>query len=89
MGQQGTGLHGGKTAHGSQYFSFENGRFYNGLLVVAFELEETVTNGGGLCCVIAPPNTLFLEEECAYTLLTLLVFGAFILFRCRPVTKRI
>eukprot|EP01046_Picozoa_sp_COSAG06_P013310 COSAG06_NODE_802_length_12194_cov_5.561637_15_plen_84_part_00 len=53
MGQPGTSLHGGRTAHGSQFFDFQNGRFFNGLLVVAFELEETVTNGGGLCCVLA------------------------------------
>lgn len=56
MGQPGSSLHGGRTAHGSQFFDFHNGRFYNGLLVVAFELEETVTNGGGLCCVTVPPN---------------------------------
>ena len=56
MGQQGSSLHGGRTAHGSQFFDFHNGRFHNGLLVVAFELEETVTNGGGLCCVTAPLN---------------------------------
>eukprot|EP01043_Picozoa_sp_COSAG02_P076174 COSAG02_NODE_16052_length_1116_cov_1.721022_1_plen_229_part_00 len=55
-GQPGTSLHGGRTAHGSQFFDFQGGRFYNGLLVVAFELEETMTNGGGLCCVITPSN---------------------------------
>ena len=50
-GDGGTSLHGGRegSSH-TQNFEFRNGRFHNGLVVVAFELEETVSNGGGLCC---------------------------------------
>lgn len=47
---------GGRTAHGSQFFDVHDGRFHNGLLVVAFELAETETNGGGLCCVPCAPS---------------------------------
>lgn len=32
---------------GSQFFRFQDGRFYNGLLVVAYELRDTTPNGGG------------------------------------------
>lgn len=51
-GFPGMDLHGGwKTAGGSQYFRYHDGSFYNGLIVVAFELFDTSANGGGFCCI--------------------------------------
>lgn len=48
----GMDLHGGWTAAGgSQFFRYHNGEFYNGLIVVAFELFDTTSNGGGFCCI--------------------------------------
>ena len=45
-------LHGGwKTAGGSQFFRYHDGRFFNGLVAVAFELHDTNVNGGGFCCI--------------------------------------
>ena len=45
-------LHGGwKTAGGSQFFRYHDGRFFNGLVAVAFELHDTHVNGGGFCCI--------------------------------------
>ena len=50
-GQAGTGIHGGPKSRGagSQLFEFRDGRFYNGLLVVAFELVSPPAT----CCVVA------------------------------------
>ena len=43
-----SGNHGGG---GSQFFRYQDGHFFNGLTVVAFELQDTHCNGGGFCCV--------------------------------------
>ena len=52
MGYPGMDLHGGwNTTGGSQYFRYHDGQFYNGLVVVAFELFDTHDNGGGFCCI--------------------------------------
>ena len=55
---QGSSLHGGGLGNsgnygggGSQFFRYQDGRFFNGLFVVAFELQDTHCNGGGFCCV--------------------------------------
>lgn len=51
-GFPGMDLHGGWTAAGgSQFFRYHDGEFYNGLIVVAFELFDTAENGGGFCCI--------------------------------------
>jgi ectoine hydroxylase-related dioxygenase (phytanoyl-CoA dioxygenase family) len=51
-GFAGMDFHGGWTgAGGSQYFRYHDGEFYNGLIVVAFELFDTGANGGGFCCI--------------------------------------
>ena len=51
-GFAGMDFHGGWTnAGGSQYFRYHDGKFYNGLIVVAFELFDTGENGGGFCCI--------------------------------------
>lgn len=51
-GFAGMDLHGGWTATGgSQYCRYHDGEFYNGLIVVAFELFDTTENGGGFCCI--------------------------------------
>lgn len=51
-GFAGMDLHGGwTTAGGSQFFRYHDGQFYNGLVVVAFELFDTSENGGGFCCI--------------------------------------
>ena len=45
-------LHGGwKATGGSQFFRYHDGRFYNGLVAVAFELFDTHPNDGGFCCI--------------------------------------
>ena len=36
---------------GSQFFRYHDGHFYNGLVVVAFELYDTQENGGAFCCI--------------------------------------
>ena len=36
---------------GSQFFRYHDGRFFNGLVVVAFELFDTTPNAGGFCCI--------------------------------------
>jgi hypothetical protein len=49
-GHKAEGLHGGtfsSHAGGSQFFRYHDGHFYNGLLVVAYELQDTVANDGG------------------------------------------
>lgn len=55
---QGHNLHGGGGGSsgnhgtgGSQFFHYQDGRFHNGLTVVAYELQDTHCNGGGFCCV--------------------------------------
>ena len=51
-GFKGMHLHGGwLTAGGSQFFRYHDGAFFNGLVVVAFELFDTHANGGGFCCI--------------------------------------
>lgn len=51
-GFAGMNLHGGwVNAGGSQFFRYHDGKFYNGLIVVAFELFDTSNNGGGFCCI--------------------------------------
>jgi hypothetical protein len=51
----GTQLHnsgdGSSHAGGSQFSRYQDGRFFNGLLVVAFELKDTTPNGGGFGCI--------------------------------------
>jgi len=47
-GQGASGNHGGG---GSQFFHYQDGHFFNGLTVVAYELRDTHSNGGGFCCV--------------------------------------
>jgi len=45
-------LHGGwRATGGSQFFRYHDGEFFNGLVVVAFELFDTHANGGGFCCI--------------------------------------
>ncbi|XOV90604.1 MAG: phytanoyl-CoA dioxygenase family protein [Pseudomonadota bacterium] len=51
-GFKGMPLHGGwRGTGGSQFFRYHDGRFYNGLVVVAYELFDTSPNGGGFCCI--------------------------------------
>ena len=56
----GSSLHGGGLGNsgnhgggGSQFFRYQDGAFFNGLTVIAFELQDTHCNGGGFCCVSA------------------------------------
>ena len=45
-------LHGGwKGTGGSQFSSYHDGQFYNGLISVTFELYDTHPNGGGFGCI--------------------------------------
>ncbi|MCE2459765.1 MAG: phytanoyl-CoA dioxygenase family protein [Pseudomonadales bacterium] len=45
-------LHGGwQSTGGCQYFGYHDGRFYNGLVSVSFELYDTRANGGGFGCI--------------------------------------
>ena len=51
-GSQGSSLHGGwKGTGGSQFFSYHDGHFYNGLVTATFELYDTHPNNGGFCCI--------------------------------------
>ena len=51
-GYPGAVLHGGwKDTGGSQFFRYHDGRFFNGLVVVAYELFDTHPNNGGFCCI--------------------------------------
>ncbi len=51
-GFPGADLHGGwKWSGGSQYSRYHDGRFYNGLVAVTFELYDTHPNDGGFCCI--------------------------------------
>ncbi|MXW54973.1 MAG: phytanoyl-CoA dioxygenase family protein [Gammaproteobacteria bacterium] len=51
-GFPGAHLHGGwKWTGGSQYFSYHDSRFFNGLVSVSFELYDTHPNDGGFCCI--------------------------------------
>jgi hypothetical protein len=83
-GQAGTGIHGGPKARagGSQFFDFKDGRFYNGLLVVAFELEETASNGGGLCCVPASKKKTHTRDPDCGTVPALFVLWSTYLLLC-------
>jgi hypothetical protein len=48
-GFKGGMLHGGRSVNGT--FEYHDGRFYNGLLTVSFELYDTHPNDGGFCCI--------------------------------------
>jgi len=51
-GFKGGVLHGGgRGTGGSQFFQYHDGRFYNGLVSVSFELHDTHANGGGFACI--------------------------------------
>ena len=51
-GFKGGMLHGGSlNTGGSQFFGYHDGRFYNGLVSVSFELYDTRANGGGFGCI--------------------------------------
>ena len=45
-------LHGGWISTGGcQFFQYHDGKFYNGLISVTFELYDTHANGGGFACI--------------------------------------
>jgi ectoine hydroxylase-related dioxygenase (phytanoyl-CoA dioxygenase family) len=45
-------LHGGNTPYDPpEYYHFRNGRMYNGLVVVAWNLTDTGPGLGGFCCI--------------------------------------
>jgi hypothetical protein len=48
-GFKGGVLHGGRSVNGT--FEYHDGRFYNGLLTVSFELYDTHPNDGGFACI--------------------------------------
>ena len=51
-GFPGSFLHGGwKGTGGSQFSAYHDGRFYNGLVAVSFELYDTHPNDGGFGCI--------------------------------------
>jgi len=51
-GPIGTTLHGGATPFDpSQYYHYHNGRMYNGLTVVAYNLKDVNPGDGGFACV--------------------------------------
>lgn len=51
-GYPGSSLHGGHSpGNGSGFFFARNGQMMNGLLAVTYELEDTIVNGGGFCCI--------------------------------------
>ena len=51
-GFPGSSLHGGwKGTGGAQFSSYHDGRFYNGLVSVSFELYDTYPNNGGFGCI--------------------------------------
>ncbi|AFY54776.1 protein involved in biosynthesis of mitomycin antibiotics/polyketide fumonisin [Rivularia sp. PCC 7116] len=52
LGPIGCYLHGGGTPYDpTQYYSFRNGRIYNGLLAVAYELNDVHPGDGGFACI--------------------------------------
>lgn len=52
LGPIGAGLHGGGYPFDpSQYFHFRDGRFFNGLTVVAYNLHDVPPGAGGFACV--------------------------------------
>lgn len=52
QGFPGGDLHGGwEWTGGSQFTRYHDGRFYNGLVSVSFELYDTRPNDGGFCCI--------------------------------------
>ncbi|MEL6458225.1 MAG: phytanoyl-CoA dioxygenase family protein [Cyanobacteria bacterium J06621_15] len=52
LGPIGCNLHGGGTPYDpTQYYSFRNGRIYNGLLAVAYELNDVHPGDGGFACI--------------------------------------
>ncbi|MEE3258393.1 MAG: phytanoyl-CoA dioxygenase family protein [Candidatus Latescibacterota bacterium] len=51
-GAERLGLHGGNTPYDPpEYYHFHNGRMYNGLTVVAWNLADTGPEQGGFCCI--------------------------------------
>lgn len=51
-GPIGTNLHGGGTPYDPcQYYTYKNGRMYNGLLAVAYNLTDVETTDGGFGCI--------------------------------------
>lgn len=51
-GTEGHVLHGGGEPYDpSQYYFFKNGRMYNGLTVVSWQLTEVGAGDGGFCCI--------------------------------------
>ena len=51
-GAERLGLHGGNTPYDPpEYYHFRNGRMYNGLTVVAWNLADTGPEQGGFCCI--------------------------------------
>lgn len=52
LGPSGAALHGGATPYDpSQYYVFRNGRMYNGLMVVAYNLKDVAPGEGGFGCI--------------------------------------
>ena len=52
LGAERLGLHGGNTPYDPpEYYHFRNGRMYNGLTVVAWNLADTGPEQGGFCCI--------------------------------------
>ncbi|MEM9926346.1 MAG: phytanoyl-CoA dioxygenase family protein [Cyanobacteria bacterium P01_D01_bin.50] len=52
LGPIGCYLHGGGTPYDpTQYYSFRNGKIYNGLLAVAYELNDVNPGDGGFACI--------------------------------------
>ena len=52
QGFKGGMLHGGwQGTGGCQFFGYHDGKFYNGLVSVTFELYDTHANGGGFGCI--------------------------------------
>lgn len=88
LNPEGGGLHGGnawlRNPHGNKllqpsYFAVdsESGAYYNGLTTVAYELEDTVCNDGGFCCIagshanpVAVPSNMRLLNEGVHPLVT-------------------
>ena len=64
-GFPGGDLHGGwVNSGGSQYFRYHDGKFYNGLIAVSFELYDTFENDGGFACIPGThKSNLTLPEE--------------------------
>ncbi len=56
----------GPTDGGQCYYRYKNGRFFNGLIVVAFELNTVLPEDGGFACIAGSHKSNFaLPESCA------------------------